>query len=76
MGTIHYTSSLLSFKLHEGDKAAVTVKKKKEIDAKTVFRELCLESRDGLDKAASLKGLQLWLTACSTAVIVTTKRNC
>lgn len=44
----------------------------------TVFSEpgMCLESRDGRDKAAALNSLQLWLAARLTAIIVTTKRNC
>lgn len=37
MGTMDYTSSLLSCKLHEGDKATIIVKEKWETDMKTVF---------------------------------------
>lgn len=76
MGTMDYTSSLLSCKLHEGDKATIGVKKW-EIDMKIVFSEPCisLESRDSLDKAALLNRLQLRLTVRSTVVIVTTKRK-
>lgn len=36
MGTMDYTSSLLSCKLHE-DKTTIVVKEKWEIDMKTVF---------------------------------------
>lgn len=56
----------------------VKKKKKGEIDMQTVFSEpgMCVESRDGRDKAAALNSLQLWLAARLTAIIVTTKRNC
>lgn len=72
MGTMGYACSRLSCKLHEGDKATITVKRKMGDWHKDSFQWMCLES---VDKAASLNRLQLWLTASLTAMIVTTKRN-
>ena len=79
MVTMDCTPSLLSCKLHEGDKATIKNKKRGDWHEDSFHSELCIsleKSRGGLDKAAPLNRLQLWLTRLATAVIATTKRNC